>query len=102
MKLFRNKNGFSLVEVTIALGIGAFCLIAIFGLLPVGLTSNRNSVEQTKAAGVATAVFTDLRTPNPAKPSQSPRYGFDLTKKTPQTLFTLEDGSLPPGGGVGA
>ncbi|HEV2841922.1 MAG TPA: hypothetical protein VGW39_11395 [Chthoniobacterales bacterium] len=32
--------GFSLVEVTLALGVASVCLIAIFGLLPVGLRTN--------------------------------------------------------------
>ncbi len=50
-----------------ALAIGAFALVAIFGLLPIGVTSNRNSVEQTIAAGVATAVVADLRA-TPAVP----------------------------------
>ena len=52
---------FSLVEVTLALGICAFCLLAIFGLLPVGVKSGRMAVEQTAAAGLLSVVATDLR-----------------------------------------
>ena len=55
------KAGFSLAEVTLALGIAAFCLIAVFGLLPVGMTSNQISTEQTTAASLVTAVAADLR-----------------------------------------
>jgi uncharacterized protein (TIGR02598 family) len=36
-------SDFSLVEVTLALGIAAFCLIALFGLMPVGVQTNRNT-----------------------------------------------------------
>src|SRR5437773_8477828 len=32
---------FSLVEITLALGVGAFCLIAVLGMLPVALRLNR-------------------------------------------------------------
>ena len=42
-KIFRvaEKAGFSLVEVTIAVGIAAFCLISIIGLLPAGFSANK-------------------------------------------------------------
>ena len=49
-------NAFSLVEVTLALGIAAFCLLAIFGLLPVGIKSQQNAIGQTVAAGIATGI----------------------------------------------
>jgi uncharacterized protein (TIGR02598 family) len=39
--------GFSLVEVTIALGIVAFAFVPLMGLLPVGLTSFRSAIDQT-------------------------------------------------------
>lgn len=44
--------GFSLVEVTLAIGIIAFALLAIVGLLPAGLKSVKNSNEQAGAAVV--------------------------------------------------
>ncbi len=52
---------FSLVEVTLALGIAAFCLIAIFGLMPVGVQTNRNATSQTAATNIIAAVTADLR-----------------------------------------
>ena len=55
------RSGFSLVEVTLALGIAAFCLLALFGLLPIGLSSNQAAVEQTTAAGVAMQLVSELR-----------------------------------------
>lgn len=54
-------KAFSLAEVTLALGIAAICLLAIFGLLPVGLNSNQASIEQTAAASFAKAIVSDLR-----------------------------------------
>jgi uncharacterized protein (TIGR02598 family) len=53
---------FSLVEVTLALGIAAFCLIAVFGLMPIGVQTNRNATSQTAAGNIISAVVTDLRT----------------------------------------
>ena len=50
MKLFGHRlRAFSLVEVTLALGVAAFCLIAVFGLMPVGVQTNRNATSQTGA-----------------------------------------------------
>lgn len=62
-KTFRvaQKAGFSLVEVTIAVGIAAFCLISIIGLLPAGFSANKESLKITEAAGIVEAVFADLR-----------------------------------------
>jgi uncharacterized protein (TIGR02598 family) len=61
----RTKFGFSLIEVTLALGIAAFCLLAIFGLLPIGLKTQQLAVEQTAATRIASAVIADLQaTPN--------------------------------------
>jgi uncharacterized protein (TIGR02598 family) len=61
----RVAAAFSLVEVTLALGIAAFCLIAVFGLLPVGVQTNRNATSQTRATNIMGAVVADLRaTPN--------------------------------------
>ena len=36
MKKLTVAAAFSLVELTLAIGIAAFCLIAVFGLVPVG------------------------------------------------------------------
>ena len=62
MKLFAHRpHAFSLVEVTLALGVAAFCLIAVFGLLPVGLQTNRNATSQTVATNIIAFVVADLR-----------------------------------------
>src|SRR4030095_332105 len=52
---------FSLVELTLALGIAAFCLIAVFGLMPIGVQTNRNATSQTTAANIMASVVADLR-----------------------------------------
>lgn len=49
----RVQSGFSLVEVTLAIGIVGFGLIAILGLIPVGLRSGRESVDASRTSLIA-------------------------------------------------
>jgi len=56
-----NAFAFSLVEVTLAIGIVSFALIAVLGLLPVGLKSVKNANEQAGAANVLNAIADGLR-----------------------------------------
>lgn len=73
---------FSLAEVTLALAISAFCLIAIFGLLPVGMKSNEAAIEQTAANGIISAVAADLRATPPStaagQAARSSQFGIDI------------------------
>ncbi len=75
-------SGFSLVEVTLALGIGAFCLIAVFGLMPVGVQTNRNATSQTAATNIIASVVADMRATQGATSAQ---YGIQFG--TPRTLY---------------
>jgi uncharacterized protein (TIGR02598 family) len=75
---------FSLVEVTLALGIAAFCLIAVFGLMPVGVQTNRNATSQTAATNITAAAVADLRA-TPTTTNISPQ--FAITFGTNKTLF---------------
>ena len=76
--------GFSLVEVTLALGVTAFCLLALFGLLPLGLRANQNSISQTAAASVLSSVIADLRA-TPKTSSISSQY--DITFGEAKSLY---------------
>ncbi|XHR27802.1 MAG: hypothetical protein ACFUZC_17950 [Chthoniobacteraceae bacterium] len=55
------SGAFSLVEVTFALGICAFCLLAVFGLLPAGFKNSQTASEETAAANLLSLVAVDLR-----------------------------------------
>lgn len=46
------KTGFSLVEITICLGLVSFALVSTLGLLPTGLTALRSSMNQTVEAQI--------------------------------------------------
>lgn len=89
--------GFSLVEVTLALGVAAFCLLSILGLLSVSLTNNRNAIEQTAASRVAAAIVADLRATKTSVPAagKSPLFQIPIpgTGTATHTLFLREDGS---------
>ena len=75
---------FSLIEVTLALGIGAFCLIAVFGLVPVAVLTNRNAISQTAATNIMAAVVCDLRaTPTTTNTSSQ----FTIRFGTNKTLY---------------
>ena len=89
-----NRSAFSLVEVTLALGIAAFCLIAVFGLMPVSLQTNRNAISQTAATSIISSVLADIRTAARATASAtpSPLYQIiiparDTSNTTPQIRY---------------
>lgn len=97
--IFHVGRAFSLVEVTMALGIAAFSLLAIFGLLPVGIKSHRNAIEQTAAAGIATGIIADLRaTPN----TNSTTANYSITIPDSTQIHLREDGSRDSSSGAEA
>ena len=70
MKKLSTAAAFSLVELTLALGIAAFCLITVFALVPVAVQTNRNATSQTAANNVIASVIADMRgTPRGVSPS---------------------------------
>jgi Tfp pilus assembly protein PilV len=85
MRLCSSKNAaFSLIELTLALGVAAFCLIAVFGLMPVGVLTNRNAISQTAATNIVAAVIADLRaTPSGVSPSAQFAINFPANATSP-------------------
>jgi uncharacterized protein (TIGR02598 family) len=91
---------FSLVEVTLALGVAAFCLIAVLGMLPVGLKTQQASVQQTTANAIISQISADLRADirlPPGQASKESEQGFSLhghwvAVGTPDTLYFTNDG----------
>jgi hypothetical protein len=55
------EAGFSLVELTLALGVAALCLVTVFALVPVAVVTNRNATSQTAATNIAALTVADLR-----------------------------------------
>ncbi len=78
----RAASGFSLVEVTLALGVAAISLLAIFSLLPVGVQTNQRAIQQTASADILSAVAADLRDTPVTNPrggaTTSPQFGISI------------------------
>jgi uncharacterized protein (TIGR02598 family) len=87
----RSIAAFSLVEVTLALGIASFCLIAVFGLMPVGVQTNRNATSQTAANNIIAAVVADLRA-TPTTSNSSSQFG--ITFGTCKNLYFDSQGQV--------
>jgi uncharacterized protein (TIGR02598 family) len=84
----RSRSGFSLVEVTLALGVAAFCLLAVFGLLPIGLKTQQTAIEQTAATRIVSAAASDLR--NTARTATaSSLFAIPIPANTATSLSTL-------------
>ena len=49
----KRSRAFSLVEVALALGIIAFALVAVVGIIPVGLQASRDAVDLTRTSMIA-------------------------------------------------
>jgi uncharacterized protein (TIGR02598 family) len=87
---FAWTKAFSLVEVTLALGVMAVCLIAILGLLPTGVNSNQASIEQTAASAILTAISEDVRG-TPKTENLSLRFKIRIPEG--DTLYFTENGT---------
>jgi type II secretory pathway pseudopilin PulG len=95
-RLAHSTAAFSLVEITLALAVASIFLIAVFGLLPVGVQTNQRSTSQTDATAIMSNVIADMRA-TPASSSTSPLYVINLTAGSTTTkLFrdTLQLTSL--------
>jgi uncharacterized protein (TIGR02598 family) len=82
---------FSLIEVTLALGVAAISLIAIFGLLPIGAETSRNATSQTAAINILANLTADIRA-TPSASAMSTQY--NVTFGIPQTLYFDELGGF--------
>jgi type II secretory pathway pseudopilin PulG len=83
---FNDSRGFSLVEVTLALGLVAFALISLLGLLPVGLNTVRESSDQRDGMNILSALDADIRNV-PSGKTDSQIYGIPVW---------LDNGTVPP------
>src|SRR5436190_23228769 len=99
---FSKKNcpAFSLVEVTLAIGVAAFSLLVLFAMLPVSLKTNQASIQQTVANSIISQIAVDLRAAARLPPGQvSKQFSLDPSKgikgrwdPTPQCVFFDYDG----------
>jgi uncharacterized protein (TIGR02598 family) len=57
----KGRAGFSLVEVTLAIGIIAFAFVGLFALLPAGLTTFRQAMDTSVGAQIAQRIAGELQ-----------------------------------------
>lgn len=57
----KRMEGFSLVEVTVAIGIFAFVIVGILGLLPAGMKLRAESAQETRAVLISQELFSAVR-----------------------------------------
>jgi type II secretory pathway pseudopilin PulG len=98
------SEAFSLVEVTLALGVAAFCLLVMLGLLPTTLKTQQASIQQTTANQIIAQTFSFLRAdvrlppgqrskacPDPPDPNQPCQWdnlhGHWRDRAVPDTLY---------------
>ena len=95
MKKLPAAAAFSLVELTLALGIAAFCLITVFALMPVGALTNRNATSQTAATNIVAAVVADLRA-TPKTNTTSAQFCISFATSGTSTLYFDSAGQCLP------
>ena len=95
---------FSLVEITLAIGVAALALLVLLGLLPASLKTQQSSIQQTTANQIISQTYSFLRAdvrlppgqykqvcPNPPDPNQPCQWdnlhGHWANVGTPDTLF---------------
>ncbi len=93
----RKRAAFSLVEVTLALGIAAFCLLTVFALLPVALKTQQASIQQTTANTIISQIVADLGAALRLPPGQSKQFNLHgrwARALHPDTLCFAKDGTF--------
>lgn len=73
------SQGFSLMEVTTALGVISFALIALLGVFPLGLENSRVSVSETRAAQLSKMVYSTLAQEMSTRPLKVKCFSESLT-----------------------
>ena len=90
-------DAFSMIEMVVALGVAAFCLIAVFGLMPVGVQTNQRSTSQTAATGILSSVIADMRA-TPLASATTTQYQITIgtltTPPVPKTLYFNGEGQF--------
>ncbi|XHR29708.1 MAG: hypothetical protein ACFUZC_03940 [Chthoniobacteraceae bacterium] len=92
----KRSAAFSLIEVSLALGIVAFCIPSIVGLLSVGMSNNQISSEQIVGTGILTAVSSDLRA-TPAASASSQQFNIAIpasTEEQKETIYLTQEGKI--------
>lgn len=92
----KGRRAFSLIEVTLAIGLVSFCMVPILALLPVGLKEVRGSVVQSGIASIGQQLRTELlgmsfSSTNPNSVQNLPNQTFYFTERGVRTTDVAPD-----------
>lgn len=93
--VYRYRNAFSLVEVVIALGAISFAIIAILGVLPLGLNTSHSAQNDTRAIQISQDILTSVASqaqsnfPHTVVVQPSTKFSFKLDLDTQHSYDTL-------------
>lgn len=88
----RHSAAFSLVEVTIAIGIFAFVIIAILGLFPAALRQRSDAALETRAVLIAQQVFGGVAAAGAVTNALSSDYSIKWDEAKNPSLRNLSNG----------
>lgn len=89
---FSKQSAFSLVEVTLALGVMAFALVGIMAMFPMAMQAARESQQETRATFISQAIFSDLSSGTNASARQL-AIGTNLTSAQDRLAVNLASAS---------
>lgn len=97
-----SQDGFSLVEVVLAIGLVAFAFLAIFGMLPTGLGISRQAMDASVGAQIAQRIINDAQQSDFAEllkdASGKTIAGTNQTGRKAERYFDDQGGELPAAG----
>ncbi|PTX99410.1 hypothetical protein DB346_16315 [Verrucomicrobia bacterium LW23] len=103
------RSGFSLVEVVLSLGIMSFVLVAILGLVPLGLATLRESMDATARLHITQTLLNEGYSGDPGAMAANTRYfdeyGMALASQTDEWRYKVKmrlDGLTVSHGGTGS
>jgi len=97
-----SRPSFSLIEVVLALGVVAFAIVAILGMVPAGLSASHGAQDETRAAQIAQAILSSLASQSQTQftnvqlaLNDKSSTSLDLTAApTTTTVYADKDGKL--------
>jgi uncharacterized protein (TIGR02598 family) len=93
MNKFPRTRGFTLIEVTLALGVVSFALISLLGLIPAGLQTFRSSMDMSVRSQIVQRIAGDAMQTNfdtLIASESSDRYFDDQGRETTQQSYTYQ------------
>jgi uncharacterized protein (TIGR02598 family) len=87
-------EGFTLVEVVLALGVVSFALVAILGVFPIGLQTGHDAQDETRAAQIAQAIFATMLAQAPTRYSAI-QIPIDASNSLPLNLSQTNTPATP-------